>query len=137
MAITQNAYQPEQTPARDIASPEKVELDPIDLDHVSVSQLLGRDYVFIDANSAHLPLAPTPLHHQLLNDLMAQLEVTEAHTVVVTFTGQPSSGLTFTRHDLSWYKHKISRVETHTITNQDQQEFMDMIWQCSTPAAIA
>ena len=137
MSTTKNAYQLGQAPAFDSVSPERIDAAPIELDHVSVSQLLGRDYVFIDANLAPLPVTPPQLHHQLLNELLAQLEVTEAHTVVVTFTGEPASGMTFTRHDLSWYKHKISRVETHIITNRDQQEFMDMIWQCSTPAVIA
>jgi len=108
--------------------------DLIDLDFVSVSQLLGRDYIFIQSDAfSQTPTNNQTTYHQL-EMLIRQLELAQTHTVVVTLkpvsTGKPG----FTRHDLTWYKGKICRIESLPITHQDQLEFMDMIWQCSTSA---
>lgn len=109
----------------------------IDLDYVSVSQLLGRDYIFIHTDAFNQPLGNTPTCYGQLEMVIRQLELAQTHTVVVTFhqgvMGKPS----FTRHDLTWYKGKICRIESQLITHQDQLEFMDMIWQCSTSATPA
>ena len=109
----------------------------IDLEHVSVSQLLGRDYIFINSQGIKLPLKNPTAMHNLLNDLVRQLELAETHTVAVTVDESPSGELAFIRHDLTWYKHKVCRVESVAITHQEQHEFMDMIWRCSTAAAFA
>ncbi|HOY23782.1 MAG TPA: hypothetical protein PK002_11550 [Cellvibrio sp.] len=108
----------------------------IDLEHVSVSQLLGRDYIFISSQGIKLPRKNPTAMHNLLNDLVRQLELAETHTVAVTVNESTSGELTFTRHDLTWYKHKVCRVDSVVITNQEQHEFMDMIWRCSTAAAF-
>ena len=108
----------------------------IDLEHVSVSQLLGRDYVFISDQGAELLLNNKSTFHSLLNNLIGQLELAETHTVVISVNEANLGKVCFTRHDLTWYKHKICRVENVSITEQEQHEFMDMIWRCSTAAAI-
>ena len=131
MAISQHAQQTKPAPTRAMRN---FVSDLIDLDHVSVSQLLGRDYVFIDSDAFNIPLGNNPGCYNQLEKLVRQLELAQTHIVVVTLhqttTGKPS----FTRHDLTWYKGKICRVESLLITHQDQLEFMDMIWQCSTAA---
>jgi hypothetical protein len=109
----------------------------IDLEHVSVSQLLGRDYIFINAQGINLPLKNPTAMHNLLNDLVRQLELAETHTVAVTVDESESGELAFIRHDLTWYKHKVCRVESIAITHHEQHEFMEMIWRCSTAAAFA
>jgi hypothetical protein len=133
MATSQHALKPSVSPQHFNFTAESL---AIDLEHVSVSQLLGRDYVFINNQGAELPLNnPTKLH-SLLNDLIKQLELAETHTVVVSVNEINDSQMSFTRHDLTWYKHKICRVESLPITEQEQHDFMDMIWRCSTAAAI-
>jgi hypothetical protein len=133
MATSQHAFQ-QNTDLPQFAnySPEHTR---IDLEHVSVSQLLGRDYIFINAQDIKLPLKNPTTMHSLLNELVQQLELTEAHTVAVTVDESPSGELAFIRHDLTWYKHKVCRVESVVITHPEQHEFMDMIWRCSTSAA--
>jgi len=104
----------------------------IDLEHVSVSQLLGRDYIFIDTRYGSLPTHNPDRLHSMLDDLIAQLELAEAHTVAISVQEVSENTVSFTRHDLTWHKHKICRVESTDITQPEQYEFMEMIWHCST-----
>ncbi len=137
MAISQYAQQTDSSPTREFGHPRQFVSDLIDLDSVSVSQLLGRDYIFIQSHAFSQSPANNQTTYNLLEMLIRQLELAQTHTVVVTLkpisTGKPS----FTRHDLTWYKGKICRIESLPITHQDQLEFMDMIWQCSTSAVPA
>jgi hypothetical protein len=128
MATSQFAFQ-SGLDARKLAP-----LPAIDLEHVSVSQLLGRDYIFIDAQGTSLPLDNPNLLYPLLDELIARLELAETHTVAVSALELSDGTASFTRHDLTWDKHKISHVESIQITQAEQQEFMDMIWRCSTSA---
>jgi hypothetical protein len=106
----------------------------IDLEDVSVSQLLGRDYLFINTQNVKLPLHNPALTHDLLNNLIQQLELTEAYTVVVTVEELNMEKPSFTRHDLRWHRHEICRIDSIAITHHDQYEFIEMIWRCSTSA---
>ncbi|RYY02978.1 MAG: hypothetical protein EOO53_09835 [Gammaproteobacteria bacterium] len=109
-------------------------LKVIQLEHVSVSQLLGRDYIFIDSQHVKLPLQDPTVAHGLLNDLIKQLELSEAYTVVVTIEGMTNEEPVFTRHDLIWHRHEVCRIDSIVITHHEQHEFIDMIWRCSTAA---
>ncbi len=135
MATSQHAFQ-QSTDLPQYANFAAENLS-IDLEHVSVSQLLGRDYIFINSQAIKLPLKNPTAMHSLLNDLVRQLELAETHTVAVSVDESLSGEPTFIRHDLTWYKHKVCRVESVIITHQEQHEFMDMIWRCSTTAAFA
>lgn len=135
MATNQHAFQ------QGIALPQCADFAnehlSIDLEYVSVSQLLGRDYIFIDSQGIKLPLKNPAAMHRLLKDLIQQLELAETHTVAVSVDESPGGELTFIRHDLTWYRHKICRVESISITLHEQYEFMDLIWRCSTAASFA
>ena len=109
----------------------------IDLEHVSVSQLLGRDYIFINTQLADLRTNNPTVMHNLLEELVQQLELAETHTVAVSVDESLDGAPSFTRHDLTWYKHKVCRVESIAITQPEQYEFMEMIWRCSTSAIPA
>lgn len=135
MATSQHAFQPNtDTPQQFSFKPAPV---TIDLEYVSISQLLGRDYIFINVQGVELPLNNPNVAHNLLDDLIQQLELAETHTVAVSVNESLEGSPSFTRHDLTWYKHKICRIESIAITNQEQYEFMEMIWQCSTAATPA
>jgi len=109
-------------------------LPTIELKHISISQLLGRDYIFIDNQRIALPLNNPSLLYSLLDNLIAELELTEAHTVAVSVHELANGNIGFTRHDLTWHEQKICSVENTEITRPEQHEFMDMIWRCSTSA---
>lgn len=132
MATSQYAFQPNAESRESRSLPPSIELE-----HVSVSQLLGRDYIFINTHYVALPLTNTDLLHSLLDNLIAQLELVEAHTVAISVQELSDGNPSFTRHDLTWHKHKICRVESTDITQPEQHEFMDMIWRCSTSAITA
>jgi hypothetical protein len=98
--------------------------------------LLGRDYVFLDHQKVKSLLSNPTNFYSALESLVADLELSEAHTLIVSVDDNGEDDVTFTRHDLIWYKHKICRTENFTISNAEQFDFMHMIWMCSTPAAI-
>jgi hypothetical protein len=135
MATSQHAFQ-QSTDSPQLTNFAS-EYPSIDLEHVSVSQLLGRDYIFISAQCIKLPLKNPNAMHSLLNDLIQLLELAETHTVAVTVDESSTGAVEFIRHDLTWYNHKVSSVESIAITHPEQYEFMDMIWRCSTAAVLA
>lgn len=135
MATSQHAFQPDTDLSQHFAG-ARPQSAAIDLEQVSVSQLLGRDYLFINTREVELPLKNPNALHPLLDDLIQQLELAETHTVAVSVEESLTGKLTFTRHDLTWYKHKVCRVESILITHPEQHEFMEMIWRCSTSAVI-
>ncbi|MFO1387549.1 hypothetical protein [Cellvibrio sp.] len=133
MATSQHAFQSQSDLSQHFA---QIHAHPraIDLEHVSVSQLLGRDYLFINSNEVELPLSNKSFAQVLLDDLIQRLGLTEAHTVAISVEELVGGKLSFVRHDLSWHKHKICKIESTAITNAEQHEFMEMIWRCSTAA---
>lgn len=138
MATSQHAFQtnielPQHFARVNTLRPEQA---LIDLEHVSVSQLLGRDYVFIDARDVDLPFKNPSAMHSLLDNLIQLLELAETHTVAVSVDESLTGNLSFIRHDITWYKHKVCRVESIAIIHPEQHEFMEMIWRCSTAASI-
>jgi hypothetical protein len=135
MATSQHAFKPNADTSQQFSF--KAEISAIDLEYVSVSQLLGRDYIFINVPRVELPLNNPTVLHGLLDDLIQQLELAETHTVAVSVDESSEDNPTFTRHDLTWYKHKVCRIESTNIINQEQYEFMEMIWRCSTAAVLA
>ena len=116
------------------ANAREFSLPAIELKHVSVSQLLGRDYIFIDTQRVGLPMNNSGLLHTLLDNLIAQLELAEAHTVAISVYELAGKQVGFTRHDLTWHQNKICHVENTVVTQPEQYEFMEMIWRCSSPA---
>jgi len=135
MATSQHAFQPNIEASQHLAQ-VKTTQPAIDLEHVSVSQLLGRDYLFINTKEVELPLKNPGVMYGLLDDLIQQLGLAETHTVAVSVEESPTGTLSFTRHDLTWYKQKICRINSIAITHVEQHEFMEMIWRCSTAALI-
>jgi hypothetical protein len=135
MANSQHAIQPNT----DMTQSFTYQSEPsnIELEHVCVSQLLGRDYIFINSQAVDLRLNNPTVMHSLLDELIQQLELAETHTVAVSVTESHDGTPSFIRHDLTWYKHKICRVESIAITQAEQYEFMEMIWRCSTAALPA
>lgn len=133
MATSQHAFHPDGDSVQPLA---KIHAHPtaIDLEHISISQLLGRDYIFINNQAVQLPLASPALLHALLDELIQRLDLTEAHAVAISIEESPAGALSFVRHDLSWHNHKISKVESTAINHPEQQEFMEMIWRCSSAA---
>ena len=138
MATSQYAFQSNTDLSQHFAQiktarPEQL---AIDLEYVSVSQLLGRDYVFINSREVELPIKTPSVMYGLLTDVIHQLALAETHTVVVSVDESFTGALSFVRHDLTWYKHKVCRVESIAITHAEQHEFMEMIWRCSTAVLV-
>ena len=130
MTSSHNAFQHTNVTAKSVSPGPSV----ISLEQVSVSQLLGRDYVFISAAAIPNIASNSIQMRYLFNNLVQQLELAETHTVAVTVDEMTSDKPAFIRHDLQWYQHQICRIDSISITQPEQYEFMNMIWHCSTSA---
>lgn len=106
----------------------------IALEHISVSELLGRDYLFIDSCEVNLPLLNTDLSQALLCELIQRLDLDESQTMTISVDASDEAALKFVRHELSWQKGKVTKMKSIEITQSEQREFMEMIWRCSTAA---
>lgn len=112
--------------------PECITISP---EHISVSQLLGRDYVFIDTRANNLLLTTPQQISAVLEHLVMQLVLTDSHTLFVAVSENEPEEMKFIRHETGWHNRRIVKLESIPISCQEQQDFMMMIWQCSTPLA--
>ena len=108
----------------------------IELNQLSVSQLLGRDYLLIDDNLAKLPLDNLDAMRNLFEALISQLELTETQTLAITFQQSPAGDIAFTCHDLEWTNSNIGSIQSTYIEDPEQQAFMYMLWQSSVPVSL-
>lgn len=105
------------------------ELELVDSTHqISVAQLLGRDYLFLPS---HIEFSKPNFNHEVTR-LLQDLGLQNEHTVVVSVTPQEGKPPLFVRHDLTWYHGKAGKVVSIPIANKEQQDFMSMLWDCST-----
>ena len=109
---------------------------PMELNQLSVSQLLGRDYLLIDDSRTRLPLNDVDAMRNLFEALIKQLELSETQTLAITFQQSPAGDIAFTRHDLSWIDNTVCSVQSTFIADPEQQAFMSMLWQSSVPANL-
>lgn len=134
MTTTQNSAQSNSEMTQQI--PLGSDAVSIDIDQISVSQLLGRDYLLIDDSQARLPLDQADILRDLFEALIKQLALAETQTLAITFQQSPDGDVAFTRHDLDWVGNKIGSVQSTFISDQEQQAFMYMLWQSSAPANL-
>jgi hypothetical protein len=109
----------------------------INLSQISISQLLGRDYVFVDnRDDSDLFTTPTQITHAI-EDLVMRLVLNNSHALFVSINANAAGKATYIRHEVGWHNHRIVKLESKTIADQEQQDFMNMIWNCSSPADMS
>ena len=126
LKITTNNY-PHHS-AGTTAVVKAVELGEIVL---SVSTMLGCDYIFVSHYGPHPLLNPQHLH-RTIRELLDMLDTSPRQSLIVSADELPSGELKFTRYDYVWENRKVIRVSPNHITSQEQADFMQMMFDCSS-----
>jgi hypothetical protein len=99
---------------------------------ISVSPLLGCDYVFIK----HLPneiLLDNENIQRTLNDTLRLLPVTPKQTIFIAVTDTDDLNYQFARYDFVWASQNAESITKIDIAQKEQTDFMEMIYNCSSP----
>lgn len=98
---------------------------------LSVSNMLGCDYIFINHKGFHPLLSPQQLH-KTIRELLDILDTSPRQSLIVSADQETSGKLLFTRYDYVWENRKVVRVNPSLITNPEQNDFMQMMLECSS-----
>lgn len=98
---------------------------------LSVSTMLGCDYIFVSHNGPHILLSPQHLH-RTIRELLDMLDTSPRQSLVVSADDLPNGELKFTRYDYIWENRKVTRVAPNHVSHPDQIDFMQMMFECST-----
>lgn len=115
-------------PAGTTAIVRAVELGELVL---SVSTMLGCDYIFVSHFGPHILLSPQRLHHTI-RELLDMLDTSPRQSLIVSADELPNGQLTFTRYDYVWENRKVVRLSPNQITGQEQIDFIQMMFDCSS-----
>lgn len=133
---------PPSSPARTVVPPhQNAPENPSTIDlstlEISVSQLLGYDYVFLCGPAAAACFNQLSTAKDAVSQLIKALDITPQQTVFITLAEQHDEGnLHFTRHDVTWNQGQIEALRHMVIENPEQQDFINMIWQCSSEQTL-
>jgi hypothetical protein len=133
---------PPSSPARTAVPPyQNAPENPSTIDlsslEISVSQLLGYDYVFLCGPTAAACFNQLSTAKDTISQLIKALDITPRQAVFITLAKQHDEGnLHFTRHDVTWTQGQIEALQHTVIENPEQQDFINMIWQCSSEQTL-
>lgn len=142
MALYQSHYPPHQSaftsPREELQSPIQYDrtylLDALNQGRlmISVSPLLGCDYVFVK----HAPdetLLDMENIQRTLNDTLRLLPVTPKQTIFISVTDADDLNYEFARYDFVWTNQNADSITKIDIAQKEQADFMEMIYNCSSP----
>lgn len=98
---------------------------------LSLSTMLGCDYIFVSHKGAH-KLLGSPRLATTIRELLDILETSPYQSMIVSADETTSGELTFTRYDYKWEDRQVSQVIASRVTHADQADFMRMMFDCST-----
>ena len=98
---------------------------------LSISNMLGCDYIFVSHTGNHELLAPTHLA-TTIRELLEILETSPHQSTVISVDETLSGDLAFTRHDYKWENRQVVDVICSRVTNIEQIDFIQMMFDCST-----
>ncbi len=99
---------------------------------LSVSPLLGCDYVFVRQDRDEI-LFDSDNIQRTLNDILRLLTVTPKQTIFIAVVDSVDERPQFTRYDFVWGNQNAESITKIEITQNEQIDFMDMIYNCSSP----
>ena len=103
------------------------------LEHVSISHLFGRDYVFLDTHYEKTAFSTPEKTINTINYLIAELNLLGHSTLFVGVNSAVEDDPIFCRQEITWNHRTIASLEAIVASSEEQKDFMKMIWQCSTP----
>lgn len=124
--LTQSLSRPQNSHTFDV--PEAIQRGELLL---SLSTMLGCDYIFVTHEGNHALLESKRLEITI-RELLDIMETTPQQSVVVSVNEVGNSEISFTRYDYKWEDRQVSNVIATQITNADQTDFMQMMFDCST-----
>ncbi len=98
---------------------------------LSISTMLGCDYIFVSHKGAHELLENQRLAITI-RELLDILETSPHQSMVVSADENTNGELAFTRYDYKWENRQVSNVIPTRVTLVDQADFMQMMFDCST-----
>lgn len=98
---------------------------------LSVSSMLGCDYIFITHKGPHALLENKRLE-TTIRELLDMMETAPQQSMVVSANDEENGEPVFTRYDYKWEKRQVSDIIATRVTHPDQTDFMRMMLDCST-----
>ena len=98
---------------------------------LSLSTMLGCDYIFVSHKGAHKLLENQRLA-TTIRELLDILETSPLQSMVVSADETATGELIFTRYDYKWENRQVSNVIPARVTHGDQVDFMRMMFDCSS-----
>lgn len=98
---------------------------------LSLSTMLGCDYIFVSHKGAHELLEPNRLQ-TTIRELLDILETSPYQSMIISADELSNGKLVFTRYDYKWENRQVLQVAPTHITHLDQADFMQMMFDCST-----
>jgi hypothetical protein len=99
---------------------------------LSVSPLLGCDYVFVKQDQDE-PLFDPDNIQRTINDILRLLTVTPKQTIFIAVIDSADDRPQFARYDFAWSNQNAESITKIEITQNEQIDFMEMIYNCSSP----
>lgn len=98
---------------------------------LSLSTMLGCDYIFVSHKAAHKLLENQRLA-TTIRELLDILETSPQQSMVVSAAETATGELVFTRYDYKWENRQVCNVIPARVTHRDQVDFMRMMFDCSS-----
>jgi reverse gyrase len=98
---------------------------------LSVSTMLGSDYIFVSHKGAHELLRPTRIQ-TTIRELLDLLETSPYQSMVITADELQTGQLVFTRYEYQWENRQVVAATPTLVTDSDQADFTQMMFDCST-----
>jgi hypothetical protein len=99
---------------------------------VTISELLGCDYVFIKY-PANTSLMYERHITQTINQLISVLGLTPGQKIFIGAHEDEAGEACFARFNCEWQGFTATQVTSTAIANNEQADFMRMIFDCSSP----
>lgn len=98
---------------------------------LSVSTMLGCDYIFVSHKGPHSLLEQKRIRGTI-RELLDMLDTSPHKSLVVSADETPAKNLAFTRYDYTWENRKVTNITASRVSNAEQVDFMQMMFDCST-----
>lgn len=100
---------------------------------LSLSPLLGCDYVFIKHQTDECLMDYENIQ-RTLSDILRLLSLTPKQTILITLCDTSDDmPYQFSRYDFVWTNQNAESVTKTDISENEQVDFMEMIYNCSSP----
>ncbi len=99
--------------------------------HLSLSTMLGCDYIFVSHKGLHGLLQPRRAD-KTIRELLDLLDTSPHQSMVISADETADGRINFTRYDYVWENRQVAKVSITPVTHSDQIDFMQMMFDCST-----